>query len=67
MSLLFRLLQRFLAFLIHTSMQGEETCFGESAPFRKVNVAQIQPYVVLFTGKCCVNAAPLLSVQLELT
>jgi len=37
MSLLYGLLQRFPAFLIHTSMQGEGPCAGESAPFRKLN------------------------------
>jgi hypothetical protein len=36
------LLQRFPAFLIHTSMQGEGTLFGESAQFLKLNVPYAQ-------------------------
>src|SRR6202000_2964831 len=32
-------LQRFPAFLIHTSMQGEGPCASESAQFLKLNVA----------------------------
>ena len=39
MSLLFGLLQRFAAFLIHTSMQGEGTLLEQVRPLPKINVS----------------------------